>query len=421
MRSTNSSVPGKMASIIIFVVICATGAWTQTFKVLHNFGPINNDGFAPDAGLILDGNGNLYGTTVEGGSECGDYGCGTVFELTPNQDGSWSEAVIHSFNGNDGANPYAPVAFDSRGNLYGTTEHYGTGINGTLYELVPGVGGMWSEITRHIFSGGWDGGGSRLLTNAGVVVNSAGRLFGTTPGGGAYGGGVVYSLAGPSANGEIILHAFGHGNDGGMPTGLLTFDASGNIYGTAYIGGSNGAGIVFKLTPNRLRVGWTETVLYSFTGTPFGGGPDGANPTNGVVFDAAGNLYGTTQYGGNISGTVFELSPNPDGSWTESILHAFDGRTEGGNPQRLSLDNTGNIFSTNVAGGPYTYGTVFKLAPSSGGQWTITILHPFTSGLDGGWPWGGVVLDSSGNLYGTTVLGGTGGHEFGGVAFELTP
>src|ERR1017187_3621017 len=194
------SVAGKTALIVIFMIFRATGAPAQTFKVLHNFGQIN-DGFAPDAGLIFDGNGNLYGTTVEGGSECGDYGCGTVFELTPNQDGSWSEAVIHSFNGNDGANPYAPVTFDSRGNLYGTTEHYGTGINGTLYELVPGSGGMWSEITRHIFSGGWDGGGSRLLTNAGVVVNSAGRLFGTTPGGGAYGGGVVYSLAGPSATG----------------------------------------------------------------------------------------------------------------------------------------------------------------------------------------------------------------------------
>lgn len=215
------------------------------------------------------------------------------------------------------------------------------------------------------------------------------------------------------------MYAFTGGGEGGGPNDAPIFDAAGSLYGTALYGGSNGAGTVFKLTPNRGRPGWTAAALYSFQGTPYGSGSDGANPSASVVFDPAGNLYGTTYYGAPSGvGTVFKLSPNGGGTWTETVLHAFEG-SDGAYPDgRVVLDGVGNLYGTTTRGGSYDAGIVFKLSPGSGGQWNQTILHTFTGGSDGAAPTGNVILDKAGNLYGVAGFGGSYGQ---GVAFEIMP
>ena len=406
---------GTAAGLAIMLVLAVSGltfmctplAWAGTEKVLHNFDPNNGDGAQPYAGLIFDNQGNLYGTTTFGGTQ--QYG--TVFELAPNAGGTWTETVIHRFNGNDGGEPYAPVVFDHRGNLYGTTT--GTANNnGTVFKLTSGSDGMWTESVLHDFTGGNDG--SRPV--AGVVLDNSGRIYGTTSYGGTGSGGVVFSLGQASVLSwhELVLHAFPYGSyqDGYNPLDL-TLDGNGNIYGTTLEGGSIDAGTVFKLTPNQGGSGWTETVLSSFTGDY------GVQPNAGVVFGPDGSLYGTATEGGSVGrGTVFKLTPNPDGSWTPSQVYGFSG-SDGAYPYGpVVFDAQGNIYGTTGAGGPSGNGTVFKLTPSSGGQWTQAILYSFSGGVDGAYPHGNLVLDSAGNLYGTTSNGGTAEE---GVVFEITP
>jgi len=412
----------KSACVVVmtlFAAMYATGSWAgDTYKVLHDFGQ-GYDGWAPESGLVLDSNGNLYGTTTAGGSGCSQYpGCGIVFEMTPSGYGGWSETAIHNFNANDGAHPYDALIFDSRGDLYGTTYGDGDTNQGTIFELTPS-GGAWTELVLHTFTGAWDGGNP----NGGVLLDNAGHLYGTTTAGGANNDGVVFSLGGQFISAGTVLHAFAGGSDGSDSTSTLISDASGNLYGTTYSGGSSNAGTVFKLTPNKLRPGWNETILYSFSGTPYGSGSDGANPYAGLVLDAAANLYGTTLFGGPAAGgTVFQLSPNPDGSWTESILYVFQGGADGNNPYGgVVFDQAGNLYGTTVSGGPGSHGTVFKLSPAPGRSWRKTLLYGFLGRQDGGWPGAGVVLDSAGNIYGTAVMGGSGGLENGGVVWEIAP
>jgi uncharacterized repeat protein (TIGR03803 family) len=394
-------------------------------KVLHNFGG-PGDGNIPKAGLIFDGSGNLYGTTLEGGSGCVLPGCGSVFELTPNSDGSWSETVLHNFSGGDGANPYAPVAFDGRGNLYGTAGAGGAYGYGAIFELSPSSNGAWRYSVLHSFTGGSDG----SLPYAGVAVANITQLYGTTYLGGEYNNGVVFSLNRISVTNwyELVLYPFTGGNDGSGPIGQLTLDASGSLYGTTFNGGSHGAGVVFKLTPKPLTPGWTESVLYSFQGTPYGTSADGANPNGGVVFDAAGNLYGTTQFGGEGQGggcgcgTVFKLTPNSNGTWSESVLYAF-GEGDGADPNGpLIFDGSGNLYVATF-GYPTNYGEALKLSPSSGGQWTPTYLYQFCEGVGYGCdPSGGMIMDGKGNLYGVTAFGGAFGYfGTGGAVYELMP
>src|SRR5271165_1152285 len=220
---------------------------------------------------------------------------------------------------------------------------------------------------------------------------------------------------------ETVLHSFNN-TDGANPYAGLIFDAAGNLYGTTYLGGTgsclyggSGCGTVFELSPNGSG-GWTEQVLHYFSHN----GTDGIEPFGGLIIDAAGNLYGTTQEGGTHSGgTVFELSPGAGGTWTEQVLHNFSG-TDGNYPGAgLIFDAAGNLYGTTYTGGTYSIGTVFELSPQAGGGWTETVLHNFdATGTDGAFPEAGLIFDAAGNLYGTTFEGGTYGS---GTVFELTP
>ena len=272
-----------------------------------------------------------------------------MFELTPAGGGTWTEKVLYSFgNGTDGTDPAAGLIFDAAGNLYGTTQTGGTHSGGMVFELTPAAGGTWTEK---------------------------------------------------------VLYNFG-GTDGDQPAAGLVFDAAGNLYGTTYVGGTSDKGTVFELTPAGGGT-WTEKVLYNFNGT------SGAIPQAGLIFDAAGNLYSTTFAGGTYNlGTLFELTPAGGGTWTEQVLHSFGNGTDGSGPWAgLIFDAAGNLYGTTRYGGSYGGGTVFRL--NAQGE---TLLYSF-SGADGKNPIAGLALDAAGNLYGTTYLGGASSQ---GTAFEIT-
>jgi uncharacterized repeat protein (TIGR03803 family) len=417
MRGKRLSIGLRAALAIFTVTLLVTSTWAATpwnEKVLHSFN--GTDGASPN-GLIFDAAGNLYGTTFQGST----YGDGTVFELTPTGGGGWTEKVLHNFSGypGDGSRPLADLIFDAAGNLYGTTEEGGTyGLpfgSGTVFEVTPQAGGGWTETVLYAFCSQDcnDGGGPE----AGLIFDAAGNLYGTTVGGGTYRGGAVFELT-PTAGGgwtEQVLHSFGNGADGAELYAGLIFDAAGNLYGTTQYGGTYGCGTVFQLTPTG-GGGWTELVLLNFNGT------DGFEPEAGLIFDAAGNLYGTTYQGGGYGvGTVFELTPTAGGGWTETVLHSFNynNSTDGAYPQAgLIFDAAGNLYGTTAGGGTYGRGAVFELTPTADGGWTQQVLHSFGNGTDGFEPEAGLIFDAAGNLYGTTHQGG--GYGVGTV-FELTP
>jgi uncharacterized repeat protein (TIGR03803 family) len=242
-----------------------------------------------------------------------------------------------------------------------------------------------------------------------LLLDSAGNLYGVTQDGGANGWGSVFELT-PSGSGwtESILYAFQGQNDGGAPYSGLIMDSAGNLYGTTAAAGANRQGVVFELKSS--GGGWSEQVLYTFQG-----GNDGGQPVAGLIFDSAGNLYGATaSWGSGGGGTVFKLASS-GGSWTYSVLTSLTGSD--GPVASLTMDSHGTLYGTTFMDDSFGYGSVFKLTPSGGG-WTYADLHDFTGGTDGGYPGGGVVLDSAGNLYGTAVTGGTNGL---GVLYEITP
>lgn len=419
LRGPRPFCEAALTYVALAVILAGSAGAQGTFKVLHNFGG-SGDGYHPYSGLTFDSNGNLYGTTTDGpGTGCSGQGCGTVFELKPGGDGSWRENIIHYFNGKDGSYPVAGLVFDRQGNLYGTTAcYYGPCDTGdTVFKLMPTSDGNWILSTLYTFTLGKDG----AYPIGGVSFDRAGRLWGTTQYGGLYGNGVVYNLAPISAFRwyEIIAHAFAGGTDGAVPYSGLIFDGSGNAYGTTNQGGANGVGTVFKLTPNKTGFGWTETVLYSFKGRICVESPDGAGPVAGLTFDSAGNLYGTTECGGvGGYGTIFTLTHNPDDTWTESVIYAFQGGNDGANPNTpVIFDGSGNLYGTTCCGGQLTDGTIYKLTPLSG-SWGEMTLHTF-SYSDGAAP-GPVILDHAGNLYGTAFSGGPYG-SYGGVAYEFIP
>jgi uncharacterized repeat protein (TIGR03803 family) len=414
-----------MKTVLLLIVVLTSSVlnWAGTEKVLYSFGA-PGDGSEPVAGLTFDGNGNLYGTAWYGGNRslyCSYAGCGLVFRLTADGNGNWQESIVYSFGGTDGGNPNSPIVFDNQGNIYGTTQFGGTSGYGAVFQLSPSSN-QWTESIIHSFTyTGYDGSFPQ-----GVAFDNQGHLYGTTSFnqvGYAY----VFSLAAASGMNwyELVLHSFG-GRSCGQPAGVLTFDREGNIYGTTYDGGSTGAGVVYKVSPNRHSSGWTYAEIYTFQGSPFGKGNDGANPRAGVIFDAAGNLYGTTEWGGTAGlGTVFKLTPNSEGGWSESILHTFSGGGDGGHPfvGSLAFDAYGNLYGTTSGGaGTGSEGTVYRLSPNDDGTWTEAILYAFSGGADGSNPLGNVVLDAAGNVYGTTVNGGAyGSRGSGGVVFEITP
>ena len=402
--------------VITLVLVPAAGAQSK-FKTLHTFKGAK-DGHGAFGGLIFDAAGNLYGTTIYGGT----HNAGTVFKLTPTSTGGWSESVLYSFKCAEGCNPqFESLIFDGAGNLYGTTQRGGTYGYGVVFELTPTSTG-WAETVLYSFTGGSDGGNPY----AGLIFDAAGNLYGTTWSG-SNGDGLVYQLT-PNSDGswmESVLYSFTRGSDGANSDAGLIFDSAGNLYGVTWGGGTYGYGTVFKLAHNP-NGSWTESVLYQFKGDK-----DGASPRARLIFDSAGNLYGTT---GNAYtsgyGIAFELVPNADGTWTKHTLHQFTGGKDGANPDGgLVFDSSGNLYGTTPFGGVDGYGVVYKLAPTSTGGWRYRVLHAF---LDhpGAYPYAGLVLDGAGTLYGTTVGGvvpaGRRDHDgdstttFGSV-FEITP
>jgi len=399
-------IPGARLLVVLVILAFMPGAWAQSnYKTLHKFTG-GADGGGVFGGLILDAAGNLYGTTGGGGANRD----GTVFKLTPNTDGSWTEKVLHNFiyNQKDGIGPNGPLIFDQAGNLYGTTDGGGTSNWGTVFELTPNQDGTWSEKVLYSFLAGSDGG----YPLAGLVFDAAGNLYGTTLIGGS-GVGVVFKLT-PKASGrwrEDVIYTFICCSNGIGPASGLVFDAAGDLYGTTNGGGVYNCGIVFELTPNQDGT-WSESVIHSFTGQ------DGSNPRSYLILDKAGNIYGTTPGGGFGQGVAFILTPKQDGTWTEKVIHHFNGMGQGGQPYAgLTFDGVGNLYGTTRFGGA-GYGVVFKLSPNSNGGWQETILHRFFD-HPGAESYASVIFDAAQNLYGTT--GGDGVSKTFGSVFKITP
>jgi uncharacterized repeat protein (TIGR03803 family) len=355
------------------------GAYAAPLHVIHTFAGAPNDGARPQAALVADGQGNLYGTTEQGGT----YNSGTVYKVAP--DGT--ESVLYSFDfGLGGRLPYSSLILDKTGNLYGTAYAGGSGGYGTVYELT--TDGTQSPLFS--FSCGTGGGTptSRLARDA------KGNLYGTTLSCGANSLGVAFKIA---RNGrETVLHAFAGGKDGSSPSGGLTMDENGNLYGVTTSGGGSGAGIIYELSPPSAgSKKWKETVLYSFTG-----GVDGSVPVDELIMDKTGNLYGTTYYGGKGAseggypdGTVYKLAPEG----TETVLYSFSGLADGANPTGVVADSKGNLYGTTEEGGTEQQtGVVFEVTPKGNEK----ILHTFAGGNDGENPFAGVIL-LNGLLYGT--------------------
>jgi uncharacterized repeat protein (TIGR03803 family) len=376
-------------------------------QVLYSFTG-GYDGGNAATGLVLDRHGNLYGTTAAGGTSL----CGTIFKLTPKANPPWSETVLHNFSCySDGKDPHGGVTFDPNGNLDGTTVAGGTGG----FCASDGCGVVYSlhGLTEHVlynFKGGNDGFGP----GGGVAYDSKGNVFGTTPDGGAFSSGVVYEISRDARRfHDHVIHAFTGGKDGAVGSlGLLLRDSAGNFYGVTELGGGTpNAGTVFRISPVGTK--WSFTTLYRFRGMP-----DASGPYGGLIADGSGNLYGTTYYGGaNGIGTVFELKAIARGKYRERVLYSFKGGTDGSSPtSTLLLGSTGQLYGTTSAGGgSCDCGTIFALDPVSGKE---TVLHSFGGTSDGTYPYYGMVSDGSGNLYGTTVAGGSFGQ---GTVFKFTP
>jgi TonB family protein len=399
---------GLRATLAIFaVMLFLTSTWAATQEeMLHDSNPNGTDGSLANGGLILDAAGNLYGTTDQGGT----HNYGMVFELTPTKGRGWTEKVLHNFNhnGTDGIYPGTGLILDAAGNLYGTTTAGGAyGPYGTVFELTPTKDEGWTEKVLHSFGNSKDGYSG---SPANLILDAAGNLYGTS-GGGTNDSGTVFELT-PTKDGgrtEKVLHTFNkNGMEGYRPASLI-LDAAGNLYGTTSGGGAYGLGAAFELTPTKGGSS-TEKVLHNFS-------PSGEGGTVAII-DAAGNLYGTSCKGGYSSGMVFELTPTKDGNWTEKMLYSFSKEgADGACPYgALIMDAAGNLYGTAGGGGTSNYGVVFELTPKADGTWTEKVLHSF-NGEDGSGPTG-LIIDAAGNLYGTTNEGGTHGE---GTVFELTP
>lgn len=386
------------------------------------------DGGNPFSDLVLNSAGNLYGTTLNGGTGTAcNGGCGTVFELKRNQSG-WTEEVLYSFQGGtDGYSPAAGVIFDSSGNLYGTTQFGGEA--GTVFKLSPNGKGGWIKTTLYDFSGG----GATPASD--LVFDTKGNLYGTTSQGGSgscgsyTGCGTVFELI-KQPNGSwkaSTLYEFaGPPNDGATPSSGVVLDAAGNLYGLTVAGGSKqcllfrnpGCGVAYKLTPDG-KGNWTETVLFTFArGNGFA-----VSPSAGLLVDAKGDsLLGTTVGGGDGLGTVFVLNRSNQ-EWKQKMLHRFYENLDGRQPVgQLAKDSQGNLFGVTSLGGrasPLGHGgngMVFELQPTKAGPWKEKILYDFAGGSDGSVPSAGVVIDNQGHLYGTTSYGGS-----RGTVYEITP
>jgi uncharacterized repeat protein (TIGR03803 family) len=429
------------ALFLLATAVAARPAQAQTFKVLHTFHADGQGPLFPSGQLALDAAGNLYGIAGGGKPKCFgiNYGsCGTVFKMTKTGKLAW----VYRFNGPDGDDPYGGVLRDARGTLFGVTFFGGDHTKPCTDNVSLGCGLVYEldktgrkEIVLHKFTGPPDGQWPESL----LSEDQQGNLYGTTWQGGTGGQGIVFKVS-PTGK-ETILYAFPSLYTGAFPYVGVVQDSSGNLYGTTGYGGDTacdsgfGCGTVYELDS-----AGQETLLYSFTWSA-----DGAFPSWGdtLIQDSQGNLYGTTQLGGNMGlyicgdyegcGVIFKVSPNSDGTWTDTTLYEFCPQSDcaGGWLPRSALvrDAAGNLYGTTNWGGASHCaglnegcGVVFKL-DTSGNE---TVLHTFTGGADGAYPSGGLVMDASGNIYGGTFNGGdanchVNGQPGCGVVFKITP
>lgn len=466
-HSASAALPSRALLLSALVLAAlAPPATAVAEETIYAFPGSGVNGCYPNGTLLRDAAGALYGTTLAcGGSIAGSDG--TLFKLTPPAPGhtNWTFSRVVRFGSLSGKNPNADLVMDGGGALYGTTLGGGANDQGIVFKLTPPAAGMtlWTETTLHAFDyypeyNILDGQGP----GAGVIRDASGALYGTTTSGGSAtnltGFGIVFKLTPPAPGAanwtETILYRFKGGADGDAPHEALTLGAEGALYGTTRGGGTgtcpdpfegtvDRCGTVFKLTPPAAgQTLWTKATLHIFTG-----GTDGGSPRAKLLLDASGALYGTTTLGGTGQckldpyygpvigcGTVFELTPPAAGrtTWTESVLYDFKGAPDGAYPEGgLSADGSGSLYGTAWQGGSggcpdgnglvAGCGVVFKLAPPSAGQttWTRTLLYSFkSSSADGVHPVGGLV-PGAGHLFGTTLYGPI-NTELGAV-FETTP
>ena len=413
----------------------SSGKWEQT--VLHSFSNSGNitGGTEPLGPLVVDQAGKVFGTTSSGGIDCFYGGCGVVFELSPVSGGQWKETILYDFTGgSDGEFLQGGLISDQAGNLYGTATRGGlanaTCYCGTVFMLSPNSNGQWTERTIYAFQDGSDG----SFPVFSLIFDAAGNLYGVTNDGGGLGYcssnggcGTVFELT-PTGSGqwtESVLWRFDNVTEGYSPSSGLFRNAQGQLFGETTYGNNPGQnGTIYELTPSGGQ--WSFSTVSAFADS------DGTYPLTAVVTDSKGNLYGTTAYGGNFGiGAVYEVTPASGGLWNEKMIYSFPSGGHGiGGPFRpstlpspLIVDSAGNLYGEAEAGGDKNAGMVYELSPAANGTWTETTLYSFPSGVGGNGPSGGLVMDQSGNLYGTTEYGGLGvqgAQQSGnGIVFEL--
>jgi uncharacterized repeat protein (TIGR03803 family) len=392
-------------SVIVLLLLLSTASTlsAQQFQLLHFF--VGQDGALPRAGLTIDAGDKLFGTTYAGFQ---GFGWGSAFEIRPHNQ-SFQFYTIQALDGQ----PLDRPVFAPNGKLYNTTSNAIFGPqDGYVYSLQPPL--RFCSVVRcfwgfhAIYGFPLDGTNGILPGGAVLAFDPSSNIYGTTQAGGANGKGVVYKIT--PAGVETILYNFA-GPDGAAPYAGVIFDQTGNLYGAAAAGGDSNQGTIYKLTPDG-QGGYSQSVLYNFTG-----GSDGGAPLGGLIFDAAGNLYGNTSTGGSGGGgTVYELSPN-GGGWNYQTLYSFTGGAHCGPKAELSFDASGSLYGTTYCDGAFNDGSVFKLT-NSGGTWNYTSMHDFADGNDGKFPYSNVVFDHQGRLYGTAERGSIFG---AGDVWQITP
>lgn len=409
----------RVTSVLIAVAVAVgfapvtAGAQTFRYRKVYDFGSSADLGTFPSAGVTVDAHGNIFGTTEYGGVS----NDGVVYELAALPDGGYGYHRLHSFNiaNRGGAYPTAAPVLDTSGNLYGTTKYGGGSDAGVVYELVANSTGGYSFKILRDFSGN-DG----AYPEAGLTLDGSGDLYGTTLNGGQYGCGVVFEMAAAEGGAFTFrrLYSF-NGSQGRYPLAGLVLDGKGDLFGACWAGGNSNGGVLFELVPRGSST-YGYRVLHTFNAANSGG----FNPDTVLAMDTNGDLFGATLDGGDFGpdndedspGTAFELEAQSGGEYTYHTLHSFNS-TDGYHPiAGMAIDTDGNVFGSTNQGGNFNLGAVFEMVADGVGGYTFRKLHSF-SGPDGDTPQSGTLaVDARGNVYGTAQGGGAYSY---GVIFEM--